>query len=740
MPAQINNYQLYLNAKQSPPCPVVGPTGAAGTPGATGSQGLSTGVEYYFHTTQTGGYSGTSQPLLNFVGPFPTDTFLGAGPVGGNPVHIPYTPPGYGVGVTGYFSWIDATGYVANSGRVADFRIPLTGYATIPAGSWNFSIQAKTFITDSTCSCAPTNATINIIPSIIYYSGIVGTTLVTGSPVTISNTDAVTTFSLFSTTKIIANPATDYVNIQFNVTTPLAANQYIQFWSNGSKISQVITPLSPRNGATGSQGLPGPQGISTGLEYYFYATQTGGYSGTSQPLLNNVGPTGFGMGTSPSAGPSPTGNAIYNPTNYNGYFALTNATGYVSNTGTIASFNLPLTGYSTIPAGSWNFSNQIYTFLQTPPYPSGAQTGSSIDVYPSITYWSGATGTVIASTTKPISVGYTDAPYIYSLYTQTPTPIVTPATDYLNFKFSATGTFASTQYVEFWTNGDSIANVITPFAPQAGPTGAQGPTGAPGATGLPGTPGTNGPPGAPGTNGTNGQGLTGTPGQVAYYGAGGVATGNGNMTFDGSNLSVAGDVTVGGKVNFGSTNAYLDTIGGTDILANVGGIAVTIVEPTRLHCLKDLTVDGDVTVSGTINSGDPLSVIVNAIPAIVASASSCQFYTNNFPSHIDTGGNMYAYNYFSLSDKITKENIVDARTTYLEDLLKLRVVNYNFIKDEKKTKQLGFIAQEVREVFPSIVQPTPDNISSISQTALIPMLVSAIQSLKKEIDELKKPV
>jgi hypothetical protein len=54
------------------------------------------------------------------------------------------------------------------------------------------------------------------------------------------------------------------------------------------------------------------------------------------------------------------------------------------------------------------------------------------------------------------------------------------------------------------------------------------------------------------------------------------------------------------------------------------------------------------------------------------------------------------------SDIRLKENIIDA-SSKLEDLLKLRVVNFNLIDDTNKTKQIGFIAQEFKEVFPSLV-------------------------------------
>ncbi len=52
------------------------------------------------------------------------------------------------------------------------------------------------------------------------------------------------------------------------------------------------------------------------------------------------------------------------------------------------------------------------------------------------------------------------------------------------------------------------------------------------------------------------------------------------------------------------------------------------------------------------------------------------------------------------SDERVKENIVEA-TSKLDDILSLRVKNFNFIGDD--FKQIGLIAQEVEEVFPSWV-------------------------------------
>jgi len=100
------------------------------------------------------------------------------------------------------------------------------------------------------------------------------------------------------------------------------------------------------------------------------------------------------------------------------------------------------------------------------------------------------------------------------------------------------------------------------------------------------------------------------------------------------------------------------------------------------------------------------------------------------------GATVTASDFIATSDKTLKENIVDARTNYLDDLNKLRVVNYNRIGKTKK--ELGFIAQEVEEVFPSIVEKNGyDDKKAYSITALIPMLVSAVQSLSKTVSSLQ---
>ena len=97
----------------------------------------------------------------------------------------------------------------------------------------------------------------------------------------------------------------------------------------------------------------------------------------------------------------------------------------------------------------------------------------------------------------------------------------------------------------------------------------------------------------------------------------------------------------------------------------------------------------------------------------------------------------------TISDSRLKENISDARN-YLADLLKLRVVKYS-LKEEASAvaTKLGLIAQEVEQVFPSLVEQSDvaydggDGIRTVKTSILVPMLLKAIQELTARVQTLE---
>jgi hypothetical protein len=108
-------------------------------------------------------------------------------------------------------------------------------------------------------------------------------------------------------------------------------------------------------------------------------------------------------------------------------------------------------------------------------------------------------------------------------------------------------------------------------------------------------------------------------------------------------------------------------------------------------------------------------------------------------------GNVYNVNntYGAISDIKLKENITNA-TPKLAQLNQVRVVNYNFIGDEQK--QLGVVAQELEQVFPSMVDETPDKdkegndlgttTKSVKYSVFVPMLIKALQEQQAIIQTL----
>ena len=122
------------------------------------------------------------------------------------------------------------------------------------------------------------------------------------------------------------------------------------------------------------------------------------------------------------------------------------------------------------------------------------------------------------------------------------------------------------------------------------------------------------------------------------------------------------------------------------------------------------------------------------------------FYTNNaaaYAAYIRGDGTIFAVSTTiqAISDERTKENIVSSNDG-LNVISALRPVRFDFKEGfgNGKQNQLGFIAQEMEQVFPEAVDEwgesdDPDKpYKSVGSGTLIPVLVKAIQELKATVD------
>ena len=108
-----------------------------------------------------------------------------------------------------------------------------------------------------------------------------------------------------------------------------------------------------------------------------------------------------------------------------------------------------------------------------------------------------------------------------------------------------------------------------------------------------------------------------------------------------------------------------------------------------------------------------------------------------------TNGTRYASydgdsNWDFYSDVRLKENI-EKESSILNRIMKLDVVKYDFIGEGKKYKELGFIAQEVEPLFPSIVSEQDDDrhefkVKSLGYNTFGVIAIGGIKELKNEKD------
>jgi len=158
----------------------------------------------------------------------------------------------------------------------------------------------------------------------------------------------------------------------------------------------------------------------------------------------------------------------------------------------------------------------------------------------------------------------------------------------------------------------------------------------------------------------------------------------------------------------------------------------------------ELYTSGDVTFStgftaaaGSTFSGDlytTADVTFNA--GFTANAASTITSGGLYVTGIGTfTGDVWAAGTQYTSDRRLKENI-EPLIVSMDDVFKLQGVSFDWKEDQySRGKQIGFIAQEVREIFPDVVKIGDDGIHSMNYQGLIPVMIEALKELQQAQDE-----
>jgi hypothetical protein len=217
-------------------------------------------------------------------------------------------------------------------------------------------------------------------------------------------------------------------------------------------------------------------------------------------------------------------------------------------------------------------------------------------------------------------------------------------------------------------------------------------------------------------------------GFIGYEGSGGT-----NMTFYTANTERM-RITSGGYTKMSNTGTYVNSTGNYHEMVG-DSVSDTVVIRASSGSLNGSIVYVDANRNTTNNTFYAINYYNNG-------AGAYKFRVADSGNVTNTNGT-----YGTISDIKNKENIVDA-TPKLDKVNQLKVRNYNFIGDD--LKQIGFVAQEFEQVFPSMVEEHPDKdaegndlgttTKSIKTSVLIPILVKAIQEQQAMIETLQAEV
>jgi hypothetical protein len=113
--------------------------------------------------------------------------------------------------------------------------------------------------------------------------------------------------------------------------------------------------------------------------------------------------------------------------------------------------------------------------------------------------------------------------------------------------------------------------------------------------------------------------------------------------------------------------------------------------------------------------------------------------TNEAKFEVEADGDVKSRtnSYAGFSDARYKENITPARD-YLDDLRQVEVVTFNWENSDQKL--LGVTAQQIQPIFPAMVAEDEDGTLSVRYSVFVPMLITAVQSLADQVDDLRSRI
>ncbi|MEO8174229.1 MAG: tail fiber domain-containing protein, partial [Sediminibacterium sp.] len=210
-----------------------------------------------------------------------------------------------------------------------------------------------------------------------------------------------------------------------------------------------------------------------------------------------------------------------------------------------------------------------------------------------------------------------------------------------------------------------------------------------------------------------------------------------------TNISGLQSLNVAGAIDAASISASVTTAN-QPLITTVG----TLINLTVANSIiaENITVSGTLTANslsitdGSILGGN-LSVAGNITSAAISSSNGYMDalkVSTTISANTLTAINVTVSNLTNFSDLRFKKNISNLSSS-LSGILSLRPVSYNWRNPAFGTnRQVGFIAQDVRKIFPDLVAEDKNGNLSVNYSGMVSPMVKAMQEQQKQIEDLKK--
>ena len=191
-------------------------------------------------------------------------------------------------------------------------------------------------------------------------------------------------------------------------------------------------------------------------------------------------------------------------------------------------------------------------------------------------------------------------------------------------------------------------------------------------------------------------------------------------------LTTSGSFTItGNRYHFSDAGTSTTSQSGTFVISASSASAGTN------HATMSFVRTALAGVPGATNYGVNMGLDNDSVFRIGGYSMNSNRFQMDFNGNLTMAGNVTAY-----SDERLKTNIHTIENA-LEKVMKLRGVSYERI--DTGEKNIGVIAQEIKEVLPEVVMEREgeDQFMSVSYGNIVGVLIEAIKELKAEIEELK---